>query len=160
MIDVGEVGSLLGTFRMYLAPKIYETVSWEIFRPAHPSRTLPSHVSLLFRWSIYYLENESRFVLLIWINSSLLSRIHLSVSLAHHISTRLDGYCCWFERQMEGFSMRKFLITAIIWFSPTFAECENNLSESVLENKVYALTVLRRIPIAASHGTFNFGAVV
>lgn len=34
-----------------------------------------SHVRLLFRWSIYYLENESRFVLLIWINSSLVSEL-------------------------------------------------------------------------------------
>lgn len=38
---------------------------------SNPARSSVSHVHLLFRWSIYYLGNESRFVLLIWINSSL-----------------------------------------------------------------------------------------
>lgn len=45
---------------------------YERFSVPNHARTSPSHVFLLFRWSIYYLENESRFVLLIWINSSLL----------------------------------------------------------------------------------------
>lgn len=119
--------------------------------PVLLARTYPnhhvyqSHVRLLFRWSIYYLENESRFVLLIWINSSLwkkskhtrqshlvffsfssLSSVFISFfpSLFLHWSYYQTCTSIGIEQERERWGYEEnlsflplHLITAIIWFS-------------------------------------------